>query len=1342
MGGCFLIRKNNEKEDNNMLFFLNGDGTMTRADSGRIFQGSNNVTEIQVVSPFAGATALSAAFTLPNGIETVFSPMQYGGEYVVKLQDGTEKHTGLYYNSLRLPRSVTQIEGTVKITVNAVSVYDGIGEDGAPVTAQNNCTSYSAAFNVEFAALPQNIVPDPTPDETKQIIDLLELYYNQNAYLIGEFNKDITDLQNNKQDKADNSLETPDKTVVGAINGLYNDLTGEGGIDARLTEAEADIDDLQTRMKTAEENIEEQDERLKVVEEKTAKPLMTDFTTNVEEGTATKYYNDGTSQTIPLPSGGGGGGGRRLNFLNIFDFTADNWVKQADDTYQLMLTSEQTGRTNNRYVASLEFKSGSNEKQLADCVIKGSDGSILVEGVTAPYAGRLLTLASGGAGTDWHDGTLLTGQGEVVNADEELRAASEVGDIYFNTETDDLYRCTKVTDTESTWEWIANIRGLRGVSVTAVSGGESAVEGDYTVTPITFTFDEGEPVTLEVKALNGKVGVLSLNGMTGNVVINKDTVGLGEVDNTSDADKPVSKAQAAAIADAKEAGQTAQNQIAAHIADKANPHAVTAAQTGAEPAFTKNTAFNKNFGTEAGTVCEGDDERLTNARPADGGNADTVDGKHASDFATAAQGVKADSAYQKPSAGIPKSDLAAGVQTSLGKADTAYQKPSGGIPETDLTEEVRSDLDKADTAYQKPADGIPETDLAADVRTSLSKADTALQSVPDATASVKGIALLGATGGAARYGQKADVGLSNVDNTADLNKPVSTAMQAALDGKVGKSGSQSITGDLTIVKNGSNTGNMVVQGDLTVEGTTVTKEQESLIVADNIIVTNSNATPLTDLSGLVIRTDATKNYGIVYDPVGDAVKLGEGTLDENNEFTFDAGEGEPVAVRDDDGKLVNGNLVQWDSTGRKLVDGGAKPTKLPNPAALTIGTETYDGTAAKTVTPALIGAEPAFSKNTAFNKNFGTEAGTVCQGNDSRLTNARPANGGNADTVDNKHAADFATSAQGAKADSAYQKPSGGIPESDLAAGVQTSLGKADSAYQLPEGGIPEGDLAGAVKTLLSKAGTAYQKPGTGIPSSDMASAVQSALNNANSAYQKPSGGIPKTDLASAVQTSLGKADSAYQKPSTGIPAADLAAAVQTSLGKADSALQSVPNATTTVKGVATLGASGGAARYGNAADVGLGTAKADIAAAQETADNAASAAATAQSKATAAQNTANAAQSKANTSVQYAAQTLTAEQQAQARANIGAAAASGSGFKAVAFTASSWAAQSDGTYTLTLTAAQTGRTNNQYIATIEKSDGTDFIQLADAVIKAADGSLRVQGVTAAYAGRVVIITV
>lgn len=86
--------------------------------------------------------------------------------------------------------------------------------------------------------------------------------------------------------------------------------------------------------------------------------------------------------------------------------------------------------------------------------------------------------------------------------------------------------------------------------------------------------------------------------------------------------------------------------------------------------------------------------------PASGGNADTVDEKHASDFATAAQGAKADSAYQKPTGGIPETDLSASVQSSLEKADSAYQKPTAGIPKTDLEESVQSSLEKADTAIQ------------------------------------------------------------------------------------------------------------------------------------------------------------------------------------------------------------------------------------------------------------------------------------------------------------------------------------------------------------------------------------------------------------------------------------------------------------------------------------------------------------------------------------------------------------------------------------------------------------------------------------------------------------------
>ena len=48
----------------------------------------------------------------------------------------------------------------------------------------------------------------------------------------------------------------------------------------------------------------------------------------------------------------------------------------------------------------------------------------------------------------------------------------------------------------------------------------------------------------------------------------------------------------------------------------------------------------------------------------------------------------------------------------------------------------------------------------------------------------------------------------------------------------------------------------------------------------------------------------------------------------------------------------------------------------------------FDGTAPITIVDAT--KEPAFTKKQAFNKNFGSASGTVCQGNDSRLSDARP----------------------------------------------------------------------------------------------------------------------------------------------------------------------------------------------------------------------------------------------------------------------------------------------------------------------------------------------------------------
>ena len=101
--------------------------------------------------------------------------------------------------------------------------------------------------------------------------------------------------------------------------------------------------------------------------------------------------------------------------------------------------------------------------------------------------------------------------------------------------------------------------------------------------------DTGSDVTaLETKVNNHIANKSNPHAVT------KTHVGLGNVNNTSDANKPVSTAQATAIADAKAAGTAAQTSINSHAGRKDNPHVVTRAQlslaTTDQVVFAKTTA--------------------------------------------------------------------------------------------------------------------------------------------------------------------------------------------------------------------------------------------------------------------------------------------------------------------------------------------------------------------------------------------------------------------------------------------------------------------------------------------------------------------------------------------------------------------------------------------------------------------------------------------------------------------------------------------------------------------------------------------------------------------------------
>ena len=200
---------------------------------------------------------------------------------------------------------------------------------------------------------------------------------------------------------------------------------------------------------------------------------------------------------------------------------------------------------------------------------------------------------------------------------------------------------------------------------------------------------------------------------------------------------------------------------------------------------------------------------------------------------------------------------------------------------------------------------------------------------------------------------KENIGLGNVDNTSDMDKLISTAQQEALDKKLDKSG-------------GTITGDLAVQGNLTVSGTITSESQKQLLVEDNVIVTNANKIDLKSLlSGIAINKHADATYGIMYDPSDDTVKFGQGTFDENNEFKFNTNEGLPIAIRAQASHFTDAHLIKWDATKNAFVDAGYTGADIASKTDVTVNgkhVDTFNADKKLTITT-LDGYEAAYTVN-------------------------------------------------------------------------------------------------------------------------------------------------------------------------------------------------------------------------------------------------------------------------------------------------------------------------------------------------------------------------------------------
>lgn len=177
---------------------------------------------------------------------------------------------------------------------------------------------------------------------------------------------------------------------------------------------------------------------------------------------------------------------------------------------------------------------------------------------------------------------------------------------------------------------------------------------------------------------------------------------------------------------------------------------------------------------------------------------------------------------------------------------------------------------------------------------------------------------------------KANIGLGNVDNTADANKSVASAVKATQDsdGHVIKdtyATKNEVTNGLNSKLDktgGSITGGLTIGGNLAVNGTTTTIDSTTLQVKDKLIeVAHGNTTKLTSPAGLVVpKYDGTNSGALVFDGDGMA-QVGKVVLDAKGNIDTTKSGLQTLATRTN---LVGGNLVEYDSTNKTLVDSGKK----------------------------------------------------------------------------------------------------------------------------------------------------------------------------------------------------------------------------------------------------------------------------------------------------------------------------------------------------------------------------------------------------------------------------------
>ena len=326
--------------------------------------------------------------------------------------------------------------------------------------------------------------------------------------------------------------------------------------------------------------------------------------------------------------------------------------------------------------------------------------------------------------------------------------------------------------------------------------------------PETSTLELGTTATTAYYGDKGKVAYDHSQLTSGNPHhVTKGDVGLGDVDNTSDANKPVSTAQQTAI-------NGVQDNLDDHVADTTNPHEVTKSQVGLGNVDNTSDA-SKPVSTLQKAAIDAVQDNLDS-------HEEDVSNPHSVTKAQVGLGnVDNTSDADKPVSTAQQSAIS-GVQSNLTTHIEDVSNPHGvtksqvGLGNVDNTSDANKPISSAtQTALNGKADlvegKVPASQLPDNIGLELGTTATTAYYGDKGQTAYDHSQL---TSGNPHHVTKSDVGLGNVDNTSDADKPISTAVQAALDTKM--TGTYSgTTPNLPTINGSAGSQNTVSRGDHT-----------------------------------------------------------------------------------------------------------------------------------------------------------------------------------------------------------------------------------------------------------------------------------------------------------------------------------------------------------------------------------------------------------------------------------------------------------------------------------------------------------------------------------------------